>query len=41
MTEVPEGFAEDTDPFTEEDGRGDNQDCLLPDVDPDDFAEEA
>ena len=36
MTEIPNDFGVDNDPFTEEDGRGDNQDCLLPDVEPGD-----
>ena len=39
MTEIPDGFAEDTDPFTAEDGRGDNVDGPLPDVNLADFAE--
>ena len=34
MTEVPEDFARDDDPYTDEDGRGDDQDQPLPEVDP-------
>jgi hypothetical protein len=37
MTEIPDDFARDDDPYTAEDGRGDDQDGPLPDVDPADF----
>lgn len=32
MTTIPDNFARDDDPFTDEDGRGDRQDCALPDL---------
>jgi hypothetical protein len=41
MTEIPDDFAVDDDPFTEEDGLGDDQDGPLPEVDPDDYPEES
>jgi hypothetical protein len=37
MTEIPEDFLADDDPFTEEDGVGDNVDRRLPEIDPDDY----
>jgi hypothetical protein len=39
VTEIPDGFARDDDPYTEEDGRGDDVDRPLPVVDPDEFAD--
>jgi hypothetical protein len=38
MTEVPEDFLQDDDPYTAEDGVGDDVDRPLPEVDPDEFA---
>jgi hypothetical protein len=34
MTIIPDDFARDDDPFTDEDGLGDRQDCVLPDLEP-------
>ena len=39
MPDFPEGFLVDEDPFTEEDGVGDNVNGPLPEIDPADFAE--
>ena len=39
MTKIPDNFARDDDPFTAEDGRGDDVDGPLPDVNPADFAD--
>lgn len=40
MSDIPSDFDVDTDPFTEEDGRGDDVDRPLPDIDPDEWPED-
>lgn len=37
MTNVPDDFDRDDDPYTDEDGRDDDVDQPLPNLDPDDF----
>jgi hypothetical protein len=34
---IPAEFDQDSDPYTAEDGRGDDVDGSLPEIDPDDF----